>query len=322
MAAPEASAPASAESGAAGTPAPPRLSRIRLRATVAMRMLALIVALMGVAAVNYQSNATWAMIMVLIAMVGISALHARRALSGVCVLDASCPDAFAQDAAVATVRVFADGLGDACDIGVAIPAWSPEVSRIPCLRARSSAAIEIALSPLSRGVHRAALVRISTRFPFGLLEATREHPVDLRRVAYPRPLGGHGADGGPQLESGRQDSRDPLDAQGSDDFLGHRSWTPGDPERHVDWKALARGAPMLIKRFAGAGGPAVWIDWSRTDGNREARLSQMALWIIEADLAGASYGMRLPEHTVEPSRGEHHRRACLRLLAAEPRDAA
>jgi uncharacterized protein (DUF58 family) len=44
-------------------------------------------------------------------------------------------------------------------------------------------------------------------------------------------------------------------------------------------------------------------------------LSQLALWVIEAERAHRAYGLRLPGIELEPSLGEHHFHRCLRTLA-------
>ncbi len=295
-----------------------QLTGIRLRPTANMRMLVLILALMMVAAINYQSNAAWGLVMALIAILALSALHARRNLSAICVLEGVCSDCFAQDGATAQLRLYADGAGDGIDIGVSVPGWGGEEARLPLLPWRTATSLTFALPPGSRGIHRALSVRLATRFPFGLFEASREQPLDLRRVIYPRPVGSLPAASGQAAQGAVVEQLIAADAMGSDDFLGHRRFLPGDAQRQVAWKAYARGAPLLIKRFAGSSGPAVWCEWQHTHGTNEQRLSQMAQWLVEADRGGASFGLRMPDCVLEPRRGEMHLRACLQILAGQP----
>ena len=50
-------------------------------------------------------------------------------------------------------------------------------------------------------------------------------------------------------------------------------------------------------------------------GQVEERLSQLALWIIEAERARHPYGLRLPDVEIPPSLGEAHFHRCLQTLA-------
>jgi uncharacterized protein (DUF58 family) len=47
----------------------------------------------------------------------------------------------------------------------------------------------------------------------------------------------------------------------------------------------------------------------------EERLSQLALWVIEAERAGHSYGLRLPGIAIPPALGQLHFHECLRALS-------
>ncbi len=47
----------------------------------------------------------------------------------------------------------------------------------------------------------------------------------------------------------------------------------------------------------------------------EARLSQLAAWVVEAERSGLPYGLRLPGMEIPPACGAAHRHACLKALA-------
>jgi uncharacterized protein (DUF58 family) len=47
----------------------------------------------------------------------------------------------------------------------------------------------------------------------------------------------------------------------------------------------------------------------------EARLSQLALWVIEAERARHPYGLRLPGSEIPPALGESHFHECMRALS-------
>ena len=77
--------------------------------------------------------------------------------------------------------------------------------------------------------------------------------------------------------------------------------------------------------FAGAGrdllrGQAqrleLWLDYAQCGlPDREARLSRLAAWVLQADRLGVDYGLRLPGLQISPATGEAHKRRCLEVLA-------
>jgi hypothetical protein len=47
----------------------------------------------------------------------------------------------------------------------------------------------------------------------------------------------------------------------------------------------------------------------------EARLSRLTRWVIEAEIAGRRFGLRLPEIEFAPEFGALHRDRCLQAIA-------
>ena len=104
-----------------------------------------------------------------------------------------------------------------------------------------------------------------------------------------------------------------------DDFGGVRAWRTGESQRHIDWKAAARGQPLLIKLWSGDADTTVVLDWDTLgDLPPEARLRQLARWIVQAERGGSQYELRLPGGTLPLARGDAHYHACLRRLAEFP----
>ena len=86
------------------------------------------------------------------------------------------------------------------------------------------------------------------------------------------------------------------------------------------WKASARDAgerPLLVKQFAGGAQVEMQLDWALTDPAQalESRLSLLAGWVLAAEAAGCSYGLRLPGQEILPNAGDAHQRRCLEALA-------
>jgi uncharacterized protein (DUF58 family) len=105
---------------------------------------------------------------------------------------------------------------------------------------------------------------------------------------------------------------------GTDDFVGLRTFRPGDPPGHIDWRALAREQGLLTKQFGGDRAEHFWFDWETTPGDAETRLSLLARAVLDAERSGARYGLRMGRLTLGAGGGSLHLAACLRALALYP----
>jgi uncharacterized protein (DUF58 family) len=119
----------------------------------------------------------------------------------------------------------------------------------------------------------------------------------------------------PTLEPCGHRSRSAADHDGREDFAGLKPFAAGDSLRQVAWKVYARGGPLCSKRFTEAAGDVWHLEWSRTTGGTENRLSQLTRAVLEADAAGVDYVLVLPGETHGPAHGAAHRQACLAALA-------
>ena len=163
-----------------------------------------------------------------------------------------------------------------------------------------------------RGYHRLPRFTFSTTFPLGLFKAWSYVEVETGFLVYPKPAGIR------QLpeQSFYKATLTGDQGHGTDDFTGQRKYHPGDSLRQVNWKALAKEQGLLTKQFGGDRCEELWLDWSHSQGlGLEQRLSQLALWIIEAERAGISYGLHIPNQDIAPSHGEGHKQQCMKALA-------
>ncbi|MCC6530983.1 MAG: DUF58 domain-containing protein [Burkholderiales bacterium] len=178
--------------------------------------------------------------------------------------------------------------------------------------------VAIELPAPARGRLPLGRVTLQTRFPLGLFRAWSYLELDVACIVYPRP------------ESPAQPLPPPLSDHGegaaslvgNEDFAGLRAYHAGDSPRRIAWKADARGQGLLSKVFSGRAETQLWLDWASLPAHldREARLSRLTRWVLEADAAECAFGLRLPNQTIEPAAGPGHRSHCLQTLALFERD--
>lgn len=155
-------------------------------------------------------------------------------------------------------------------------------------------------------------IKISTIYPLGLFYAWIWQDADSAYFVYPEPRGSRAF---PQQGLGDESSLTNATLDG-DDYHGHRKYTSGDSPRHIDWKARARGRPLLVKEFTEGSASGVLLDWSALEGlDTEARLSQLSAWIDEARKRRIPFALRTPEAMTETGYGLQHATRCLEHLA-------
>ena len=120
----------------------------------------------------------------------------------------------------------------------------------------------------------------------------------------------------PRSHSGFADSWTEQSFGSGDDFAGVRDYVPGESQRHIDWKAVARGQPLMTKEFVAENEGAVALNFFDLPfPDLEEKLSQLTLWVIEAERARQPYALRLPGVEISPAVGQMHFHRCLRALS-------
>jgi len=173
--------------------------------------------------------------------------------------------------------------------------------------------VNLPLSTHQRGWLRPGRVTLQTRYPLCLVRAWSYVEPDMRCLVYPRPE----ASAPPPPLSASGEAGGSRSGKGTEDFSGLRTHQPADSPRHVAWKAVARGQPLLTKQFTGASTVQVWLDWNALppDLGVEARLSRLTRWLLDAHAQGLSYGLCLPGRTIPLDQGTRQFQDCLEALA-------
>ncbi len=272
-------------------------------------MFAVVLLLMLVGSINYTLSLGFVLTFLLGGMALVSILHTYRNLAQLTVRAGKSMPVFAGQQASFALYLNGSSATERFAIGVTLEKQYPQFIDIPVGETVTAA---LALHAPQRGILRLGRFTLLSRFPLGLFRAWSKLDLDMACIVYPQP----DAAPLPQLAGiqGRGDRA--IATEGSDDFRGMRPYHPGDSLRHVAWKAMAQGRGMLTKQFSGQALPELWLDWDDLAGMAtEARLSRLCRWVLDAQNAGLSYGLRIPCSIIAPGNGEAHRRTCLEALA-------
>jgi len=215
---------------------------------------------------------------------------------------------FAEDALTGTFARL--GVGFGLDLGVRpIPLAYAEIP------AQGQVPVHLSWLAPHRGLHQLPVLRVESRYPFGLFRAwTIWRPAGQQWI-YPRPESP--TPPWPQVEASQGDDRPAARTGSGTEFEGVRAYRRGDTLRQVVWKKAARTGELISRETAGAVQRELVLQWQQAQGlDTEARLARLAAWVVAADAAGHRWGLVLPNAELAPDNGTPHRHAALRALAS------
>ena len=265
--------------------------------------------LMLLAGLNY-ANSLALFLAFLLAGFALVVMHeCHRNLLRMLLVSASAPAVFARS--VGRVQLTLDNPAPSARPAVAAALEdAPPVSVDLAPRGRAQLTLPVAAA--RRGVIRIERLRLESAHPFGLFGVWTWVHLDLEMLVYPYPAGSLPR----PVASGQHAGAHPRGTTGTDEWQGLRPFRDGDSPRHIDWKAYAREAPLLVKEYSPTGSELCLFDLAQVRlPDIEARLSQLARWVVEAEAVGERYGLALPGVAIAPNRGPEHRHRCLAALA-------
>lgn len=259
-------------------------------------------------AVNYNNGLAYGFVFLVAAMAAVSMLFTHRNLTGLEVAVADAAPVFAGDDARFPVRLHNGQPFLRQSVWLICGEFHGKCD-VPAL---ATAEVTLPVSTRTRGYFHPPGFRLSSAYPFGLLYTwSAAIPTDgAKGLVYPRPEGDQPL---PVSSPERFDAG--AERREGDDFVGLREYQPGDSPRHVHWKAAAASQTLVTKQFGGGASERLWLDWALTSGSTEARLSQLAAWVCQAERQDLRYGLRLPGRELEIDAGPAHRHDCLKTLA-------
>lgn len=277
-------------------------------------MLALTLLLLLAGAINYQLNLGYLLTFLLggAALVGMHVCHSSLRGLG---LHVSPPQPqFANAPVLLDIVLTSNRRSVRYGIGLSVYASQHWVwCDVP---AQAQCTVQVTWRPPGRGLHRLPTLSAETRFPMGTFRVWTVWRPATQVLVYPAPEAhppplppGHA-----RFDAARSVSR----SSDAGDFDGVRAYRRGDALKHIVWKKIAKGGPMVSREREAAQGQELWLDWaalSATGLSTERRLERLCAWVLLADKRGLDYGLRVPGQEIALGSGEAHKRHCLAALA-------
>ena len=268
---------------------------------------------MWYAASSQNSPAVYLLLFALTAVFLVSIPHTLINLADVTIVLESVKPAFAGQEVSLSVEVMNRSRATRHGINLALAGSGRERKRIDHIPGGKAARVTLRFPARQRGEHKIGTLCLTSAYPLGFVRVLKKFAASQTYLVYPKPAGDL------QLPLGRArapHSRPQADIGEGDDFAGVRPYVTGESQRHIDWKAVARGQPLMTKQFAAEAEDFVRLDFSAFHlADVEDRLSQLALWVIEAERTRRPYGLRLPGTEILPAVGQSHFQQCLRALS-------
>ena len=290
--------------------------RIYILPTRSWVWLLAVLAAMWYAAISQSNSAAYLLMFFLSSMVLVTAIHAHFALVGLRLRVERTEPVFAGETVRLQVEVVNPTRRGRLALAVAPNkhVFKPGAhAALGHLLGESSLTAELTLPTTQRGRFEVGRLALTTVYPMGFFRSWRYEPTDASFLVYPAPAGSM------PLPEGLSVTADVVAGVGAggDDYVGSRPYQTGESQRHVDWRAVARGQPLLVKQFSGTGSRRLWLEYASVAhlADLEQRLAQLSAWIVEADRSGYAFGLRLPGFEAEPARDRTHFHRCLAALA-------
>ena len=269
--------------------------------------LVLIAMLLG--SINYNNNLGYIFTFLLASLAITTIFFTYQNLLHLNVGPAVCKPFFANQPANLAIQINNRRFGNKYALKAHFPQHEPVYFDVA---ANEIITINLPLTFASRGEHGIPRFTLETNFPLGLFRAWSPIHLNQTILVYPTPSNDKQL---PQNSFGMHTGQHAA-VLGNDDYDGLRNYQLGDALHRIHWKSAARHQTLYTKQYIGSAATELWLDWTNsTLGDIEFRLSQLTRWILLADAAGISYGLRLPESVIQPNSGAEHKHLCLRSLA-------
>ncbi len=180
--------------------------------------------------------------------------------------------------------------------------------------------------PQSRGRYSLGQIRLSTRFPFGLLQKSLVFQCHRSALVLPYQL-----EIKPELVRivqghGEEVRRHTISSGSSTEYWGLREYSPGDPKRSIAWKQSVRHGKLVVIEHAVSISTKLWV-WIAAEcfescdddpSAAERAIALGASLVTQASRRGIPVGLWVPSRGIRmsPSIGKAGMMRSLRALGA------
>ncbi|MBF0416225.1 MAG: DUF58 domain-containing protein [Magnetococcales bacterium] len=264
---------------------------------------------------NFAINPAILMGCLLGSLLWVSLIHTHRNLLGLQVSAAPVTPVFAGD--LAHIGLWIRESGQRPRYGLSLKVPSVRVSSTPVdLATGALGLISVPFPTSRRGLLQPGRLTLYSHYPLGLMRVWTHAKLARPILVYPRP---EARTVYPQSREGHSRYGEQGPGTQGDDFAGLTPWQPGDSPKSVHWKASVQQSSLVVKRFGGSIPEKNWLRWEDAGlSEREAVLSRLCRWVLDAEAGQTPYGLEIPGVTIIPGHGLDHARRCLEALALFP----
>jgi len=266
----------------------------------------LLIVLMLLTAINYQSSLIYMFTFFIGAVFFVSILLCFLNMNGLCVSSYQTLECFEGD-----LRAHAVELSNISEssFGLRLGVDKHLLNEISVIK-NTKYVHNLLLPADKRGLHVLDRLRIESSFPFGFIIAWTWLKLDSRVLVFPKPIEGDRSQYGGGAAS-KGNSRFLLE-----DLTELKSYQQGDSTLRIVWKQLAAKDQLIIRNRDQGVSDSTWLTWDLyAASSTERKLQHLCFDILDIHRKQQAYGLDIPGVLIKPSKGELHKRKCLKALA-------
>jgi len=181
------------------------------------------------------------------------------------------------------------------------PAWAIELhcdeyeTKIQRIEEHSDRIVSLRVKPDRRGCIECSSCRLQSFFPLSTVRFVLPMEKCCRAVVYPRPYG-------KPLRSFLARERTHFGEE--KDFDGLRFYSGMESLSRIHWPSVAKGEPSVKQFSHEMQTKELVFDFYRIEGDDEARLSQLTLWVLECERDREDFRILMPHKRLLDSKKE------------------
>ncbi len=164
---------------------------------------------------------------------------------------------------------------------------------IPLIKAHSSLVVSLPFRPASRGTFTYEGCFLESRYPLSTARLTLPVTFNYQALAYPEPKGKSLAAFLHHEESHYGDEKE---------FHGLQAYDGTQRLSHIDWASVAKGEVSVKSFIKERETPHLVFDFHQAGTDKEERLSQLCLWVLECERQKLSFKLNLPHRSLDSTK--------------------